>query len=840
MEQLAHYLCAPNTIKQCKSDIGMIATTIIDYLSHFELIDFENSLNNTANIRNVTIIDDNKTDKIKPSLTKSMLMDDIIAAFKLKPFENSSSNNRFTTFCIEAIRNNNKYFMSFIDSCHNYFNCASYDINHSLRLTDGVLFVIDCTKPIGLNIKFCMQKCIQEQNEPILFINGIEKLLHESCSKSNEECYQILLHQIQKMNTLWNNTTNDNDEKKCESDKFPASKVIFGSSKYEFAFTLETFATVNNIDVNKLWGNNYWNSNDAKWYSDKNKDNIHGFQKFIWIPLKTVFDITLQKKDIMTNIIEPMNLMLHEEQIPTDDMDATLNIIFTAWLPIRKCILDAIIQYIPSPIQSQQHKIKNIYSGPYDSEEYIAMMNCDKTAHVSMQITRIISDPITSKCLVLGRVFSGTIHAKNEVRILGTDYVVGKKRDLFIKKISNIKIITSSGFMQSVSECPAGNICCIASIAQFVLKQATVTTSPNMYPMTVIKSIAGVCNVAVEPAQAIDLPKLISGLRQLTKQMPNIRAFASLSGEHIIEGVTEKHILCAVAELKTFAKNIKIRTSVPCVPLRETIISNTIYPKICVAKSPNKHNRLYVNAEPMDNELINEIEQNGKAIIVDVDEKQVWSFGCAPDAIGNCIVNQTKEVMFIDEIRDSIIGAFYMSTSTGVLCEQPIRGMRVNLVDAILHPDAIRRGAGQIMPTLKRAVRAAQIACSPRLMVPMYVVDINVMKNKKSVVLKLLNEFKSVNVKGDEEKEVLFDYNEDFVFIELEISVFDMLRFEEMLRSDNVRDDVEYRMKFERWKIVESDPFEIGSESNVLLMETRKRIGLRERLPVLSDYYDKI
>jgi len=92
-----------------------------------------------------------------------------------------------------------------------------------------------------------------------------------------------------------------------------------------------------------------------------------------------------------------------------------------------------------------------------------------------------------------------------------------------------------------------------------------------------------------------------------------------------------------------------------------------------MAKSPNKHNRLYVTASPIGDELTNAIEadkitskedakiRNRKLADNygwDINEaKKIWCFG--PETSGpNLLVDVTKAVQYLNEIKDSMEAAF--------------------------------------------------------------------------------------------------------------------------------------------------------------------------------------
>jgi hypothetical protein len=60
------------------------------------------------------------------------------------------------------------------------------------------------------------------------------------------------------------------------------------------------------------------------------------------------------------------------------------------------------------------------------------------------------------------------------------------------------------------------------------------------------------------------------------------------------------------------------------------------------------------------------------------------------------------------------------------LCEENVRGVRYNIHDVTLHADAIHRGGGQIIPTTRRVLYACQITASPKMMEPIFLVEIQV------------------------------------------------------------------------------------------------------------------
>jgi elongation factor 2 len=80
--------------------------------------------------------------------------------------------------------------------------------------------------------------------------------------------------------------------------------------------------------------------------------------------------------------------------------------------------------------------------------------------------------------------------------------------------------------------------------------------------------------------------------------------------------------------------------------------------------------------------------------------RKIWCFG--PDGTGpNIVVDVTKGVQYLNEIKDSVGVGLQMATKEGVLCGENMRGVRFNIHDVTLHADAIHRGGGQASYALK-------------------------------------------------------------------------------------------------------------------------------------------
>ena len=79
------------------------------------------------------------------------------------------------------------------------------------------------------------------------------------------------------------------------------------------------------------------------------------------------------------------------------------------------------------------------------------------------------------------------------------------------------------------------------------------------------------------------------------------------SGEHIIAGAGELHLEICLKDLEEDHACIPLKKSDPVVSYRETVSEESS--RLCLSKSPNKHNRLFMKARPFPDGLAEDIDK---------------------------------------------------------------------------------------------------------------------------------------------------------------------------------------------------------------------------------------
>jgi elongation factor 2 len=88
-----------------------------------------------------------------------------------------------------------------------------------------------------------------------------------------------------------------------------------------------------------------------------------------------------------------------------------------------------------------------------------------------------------------------------------------------------------------------------------------------------------------------------------------------------------------------------------------------------------------------------------------------------------------------------------------VLASENMRGIKFELYDVVLHTDSIHRGGGQIIPTCRRVLYAAALTAQPRLLEPVFMVEIQAPEGALGGIYGCLNQkrgmvFEEINRPG--------------------------------------------------------------------------------------------
>merc|ERR1711981_643511 len=733
----------------------------------------------------------------------------------------------------------------------------SSEVTAALRVTDGALVVVDSVEGVCVQTETVLRQALQERIKPVMMVNKLDRVILE-LQADLEDTYLNFVKILENANVI---IATYNDEALGDVQVFPdKGTVAFGSGLQSWGFTLNHFANLYASKfktdasklIKKMWGNHFFDAKTGKWSkkegtSADGKPLVRGFCKFVLEPIFKMFKLIMDgQTEKYTKLINMVGVKL-----TSDEQDLLgkplVKTVMRKWLPASEALLEMMVFHLPSPAAAQKYRTETLYEGPLDDPCAISMRDCDQEGPLMVYISKMVPTADNSRFTAFGRVFSGTIKTGQKARIMGPNYVPGKKEDLFVKNIQRTMLMMA-GRVEAIDDVPCGNTVGLVGVDQYIIKTGTITDHPDAHNIKVMKySVSPVVQVSVAPKNPQDLPKLVEGLKRLSKSDPIVKCFSSESGEHIVAGAGELHLEICLKDLaEDFMKGIPIIQGNPVVSFRETVTVES--EKMCLSKSPNKHNRLYMKAQPMGTELCDAIDKGdvsstgepkarGRYLADNFDwdvnyARKIWCFG--PDTTGaNLMVDVTTAVQFLNEIKDHVVSAFQWASKEGVLCEEPMRGCRFDLYDVTLHADAIHRGGGQIMPTARRCMYACMLTAQPTLLEPYFLVNITAPEGALGGIYSTMNRLRG-HVFSEDQRPGTPIYT-----LQAYLPVLESFGFVSKLR-EATSGQAFPQCVFDHWEEMSGNPHDPADKLGAIIAGVRKRKNLSDEIPPLDRYMDKL
>ena len=372
-------------------------------------------------------------------------------------------------------------------------------------------------------------------------------------------------------------------------------------------------------------------------------------------------------------------------------------------LPLHGAILDMVVKNTPSPPEAQKYRVEKIWKGDIASEIGGSMMNCDPNGTAVLCITNVQAEP-DSGLIATGRLFSGTVGKGAKV------YLVNAKADNVVEQVS----IFMGAFREPAAQVEAGNILALSGLEQAKAGETVVGAEQEegMVPFERVSYVSEpVVTVAIEPRNPLDLPLMLKAMERLSMEDPNLAAEADReTGEYRLSGMGELHLEVALKLLKEYASGIETIISLPRVVYRETVTRKSA---VAEASSPNKQNRFSAQVEPLKEPFVRLTEQSGEARraknVLAVDEQH-----------GNLLVDCTGRTDDVQAIADFVASGFEYACKAGPLCGEPLRHVKVNLMEIQVSSNPESRNSVEIMRGMGKAIFGAVLTAEPVLLEPVY------------------------------------------------------------------------------------------------------------------------
>mmetsp|Transcript_28010 Transcript_28010/g.39380 ORF Transcript_28010/g.39380 Transcript_28010/m.39380 type:complete len:1043 (-) Transcript_28010:186-3314(-) len=784
------------------------------------------------------------------------------------------------------------YAMTILD-CPGHANFHDESVA-ALRGVDGAVVVLDAVEGIMLHTEMVVRQAVSDGLPICLMINKVDRLILE-LKMPPRDTYYKLLNLIDSMNDLIGKASNGRYPKLSPE----RGNVAFASALHGWCFTLGSYAQLyldhccleddeglgDNLSTEdfakRLWGDSFYDMS-TKTFHTKSRDcqqsgTERTFCTFILEPLYKIYTACLAESETdVSKLLRSVGVLLNRDQLRSSARQLLRAALSRFFGSASGGFVDMVAKHIPCPAAAARGKVARCYSGPMDSSIASAMMKCDPRGPLMIHCIKLYASPDGQSFSTLGRIYSGTVRPGDQVRVLGEGYSPDDDEDMAVATVSAVSIPRGRSRTE-VTMAKAGNWVLLEGVDSNISKTATITAAPEgqkdpavdeqdePHIFTPLKfSQAGgesVVKLAVEPLNPAELPKMVEGLRRISKAYPMARTRVEESGEHVLFGTGELYLDCIMHDLRHVYSDIEVKVADPVVGFRETV-SETSSVK-CFAETANKRNKLTLIAEPLDDGLAEKLE-SGK-VNIDWDNKKlgrffqtkydwdllssrsVWAFGSSPTHGTNLLMDDTlpSEVdkVLLNTCKQSIVQGFQWATREGPLCEEPVRGTKIKILDAILADKPIHRGGGQMIPTARRTVHSSLLTATPRLMEPIYRLQIQCVGEIVESIQPVLTKRRGHIV---QDKPIT---GSTLYSLRGFIPVLDSFGFETDLRTFTQGQAMVHSV-FDHWEVVPGDPLDRnvilhplepsppGVLARELLVKTRRRKGLSEDVST-SKFFDE-
>jgi elongation factor 2 len=460
-------------------------------------------------------------------------------------------------------------------------------------------------------------------------------------------------------------------------------------------------------------------------------------------------------------------------------------------LPVYEAIFEMAINVVPNPRVAQAYRIEKIWDGQIASKIGMALVECSDDAPAIVFVTNVHSDP-NGDTIATGRVFSGKLKKGDRL------HLVDVLSETEVKEVS----IDMGSLREEVSEVSAG------SLASFTLtgRVKAGETLVDLAHKDAMVPFEGICYVsepvvtlAVEPKKTQDIPLLLDALEKLAREDPNLKVSADKqTGEYLLSGMGELHLEIAIHELKnTFG--IDVTVSSPRVVYMESVQKKGV---VALAKSPDKQNSFWVQVMPENEEASTSAEVDSGSVL-SVDEHRNVLLDCS---------GKTEQLSEAD--LEAIIAGFEYACKAGPLCGEPVRHLKVNLVDMQLSQSG--EGGSEVMRGVSKAIFGSFLSADPILLEPVYKIII-------SVATELAGESSRI-LSTRHGKVTLFEQKGLLTIISGFIPVSETFGFSKELRT-TTSGRAFWQMFFDHW---EKMPQKLALE---VISDLRKQKGLVPEVP---------
>ena len=524
--------------------------------------------------------------------------------------------------------------LSFQDGMYNLVDSPGHvefgvEVSIALRLCDGALVVVDVIDGITSQTQSVLRHAFEENISLCLVLNKID-LLYSSLQLSPTEAESHLCTIVANANTFMDTlseeaatfdalpqvrSTDIQDNATSEEWFCPIKgNVVFTSGLWGFGFSLHDFATQYESKfgwkaeklLKGLWG---------PYTIDKNKQTIVPtdpgrrslFDRLIISTMWRMFDCTFSTPfnekaltDLLFSIkaVDPSTSLIFKK-----DKDELTKHIMYSWLPLARCLLEAVKMQLPSPIHSQRHRLERLFpsctfskdlasdesarfseahqgSSSKDILRHIGRCDDSSLSPTFAYVVKLVEIQEENEAVLFGltRVFCGAIRKDQRLYFHSDEKQASSDNTESDSNLVSRVAFFCGGSLHDVESVSAGSICAIGGpIVSRLCKCATLCSEPSFPSMrSIARPVESVMQTVIRAKSVKDINTLSSALHKLNRMDLQLDIHVRDSGEYIMSTAGEVHNERCVTDLLSLTKEIELNIEEPTVSFRETLTKGSV------------------------------------------------------------------------------------------------------------------------------------------------------------------------------------------------------------------------------------------------------------------------
>ena len=605
-----------------------------------------------------------------------------------------------------------------------------------LAMADGILFCVDVVEGLTHVATRLLQRCVATKLPIVLCLTKLDRLVLE-LKHPPEFAHLKLMRVVEEVNTC------------LKRNQYPVRvspeelNVAFTAAQFQLCFTLESIGLMYNRNPKEVYNFNDRNG-QIKMKIDTHKPDAIEFARRLW------GDYRVQGRKIISStaedlphpfvkfVLEPLyKIFTHVLSFEPADWSRMLHVELTAkekklnTAPLLRIALSRVF----GPFSSLVQVIYNILPPPLDKSN-------STTAKVVAHVLKFVPSRDGNKIYALARVFRGCLEPNMKINALSAKFIeiVNSDPSASPEVVLGKLYVPHVRYSTPIEKAYPGMIVKIETTNPQLTGITTLTDTyefslpPPIIPIPLMK-------IAIEPLIPEKQPDMIQSIDKACLCYPSLGVKVEVNGEHTLIGTGELFLDCVMHDIRNSFETMEIKVSDPFAVFNETVQHESV--TIIHAKI-DENNSLGITCSPLNDQTLSELEIGSLAAtdnlpralaILGFDEiarNNVVKFGPDPNTGPNILMDDR---MYTDEedmkanknlppiVKSTIERSFVWATTNGPLCDEMMRGVSVKIIEANIDRTKLLTPA-KIIPAVRKAIFAAFLCAGPKLMEPIYFVEI--------------------------------------------------------------------------------------------------------------------